>query len=91
MKEKIPIFALPWCCVVPIAVSFLGVGSATVANALRQFTPLFIALSVGLIGWSNYSVWLGGHRTKRAKIWVGTTTTIALLLWVWSFNRMGLI
>ena len=92
MKEKSPLIALPWCCVVPIILSFLGLGSATMGRFLMKFLPLFIITSVTLIGYANYNVHFGSHKVaKSAKVWVGITTVISILLWIWSFNRMGLI
>ena len=92
MKEKIPLIALPWCCVLPVIISFFGLGSAAIGSFFMKFFPLFIIISIVMISYANYNVYFGSHKVaKRGKIGVGITTFIAILLWVWSFNRMGFI
>ena len=92
MKEKVPLFAVPWCCVLPVIISFFGLGSVAIGSFLMQLLPLFILISVVLMSYANYNVYFSSHKiAKHGKIWVGINTIIAILLWVWSFNRMGFI
>jgi len=85
------IFAVPWCCILPIAVAFFGLVGGTLGIFLSKLTPLFLALSVLLIGYANYNVWLGRYKTINHRIYVSVITLISITLWLWSFYRMGWI
>jgi len=94
VKEKlrnfIHIFALPWCCIFPIAAAFFGLAGGALGVFLMKLNPLFFILSVLLIGFANYSVWFGGYKTTKHRIYVSLITLISIALWTWSiFIRMG--
>ncbi len=42
------------CCILPVAVAILGVGSAALGAQLEPFRPYFIALTAGLLGFAFY-------------------------------------
>ena len=46
------------CCVLPLVLVLAGVTGAWLANlaAFKPFTPLFVVLALGAIGWSGYLV-----------------------------------
>jgi mercuric ion transport protein len=46
------------CCVLPLALVLVGITGAWMSNlvALKPITPVFIALSVGTLGWAAYLV-----------------------------------
>ena len=84
------IFAVPWCCILPIAVALFGLTSGALGLFLSKLTPLFFILSVLLIGFANYNVWIGRYRTINHRIYVFIITLISAALWIWSiFFRMG--
>ncbi len=82
-------FALPWCCIVPISISWLGAGSAFLATLLRPITPFLLAASIILIGYSHYRTWTKSHRSKKQIVWLSISTIIAITLWSWSIFVMG--
>ena len=87
----VQIFAVPWCCILPIAVAVFGLAGGGLGIFLSRFTPLFLALSVLLIGFANYNVWFGSYKTVNHRIYVSLITLISIALWIWSFSRMGWI
>ena len=95
VKEKlenfIHIFAVPWCCILPLALALFGLAGGTVGIFLSKFTPLFLIISIVLIGYANYNVWFGKFKTLKHRIYVSLITIVAIALWIWSFLRMGLI
>ncbi|MCH8945955.1 MAG: hypothetical protein IIA85_03465 [Nanoarchaeota archaeon] len=91
LVNYIHIFAVPWCCILPIAIAVFGLAGGGLGIFLSRFTPLFLALSILLIGYANYNVWLGRYRTTNHRIYVSLITLISIALWLWSFSRMGWI
>ena len=77
-------FALPWCCIFPIAVAALGLAGGTIGVLLSQFTQYFLVISIALIGYSNYNVWFGRFRSTRHKVWVSLITGFSIVAWLWS-------
>jgi len=82
-KKYLHIFALPWCCVIPIGLAFLGFTGGALGTFLSKFTPYFLVLSILLISYANYTVWFV-HGAKRSRIWVIVITIFAILAWLWS-------
>ena len=90
-SDYMQLFAVPWCCIFPIAAAFFGLAGGGLGIFLSRFTPLFLALSILLIGFANYNVWLGNYKTINHRIYVSVITLISVALWIWSFSRMGWI
>lgn len=88
VKEKlrnfIHIFAVPWCCILPIALAVFGLAGGTVGIFLLKFTPFFLIISIALIGYANYNVWFGGFTSIQHRVWVVLITILAVLAWLWS-------
>jgi len=82
------IIALPWCCILPLGISWLGVGSAFLAAILRPMTVPLLATSAVLLGFSHYKVWVQGHRSKPQVFWLTISTTLSVSLWSWSILVM---
>jgi len=91
LKNFIHIFAVPWCCILPLALVFFGLASGTAGIFLSKLTPLFLTISIILIGYANYNVWFGKFKTLKHRIYVSLITIVAIVLWIWSFLRMGWI
>ncbi len=53
------------CCIVPLLLFSLGIGGAWIGRlgALQPYQPLFIAFSLGLVG---YGYWLVYRKAKQA-------------------------
>lgn len=86
------------CCVGPLILVALGVGGAWASrlSVLEPFRPLFIALTVGLLGFGFYRAYrpTGGdacgadgsctvphsRRASRVALWVATPLALGLLL-----------
>ena len=58
-------FAASSCCLLPLALFSLGMGGAWIGNltALAPYQPLFVAITLGLLG---YGFWLVYGRPKLA-------------------------
>lgn len=90
-KNYFSVLALPWCCILPILVALFGLTSGTLGIYLSNLTPYFLIISILLITYSNYNVWFGKFKTINHRIYVSLITIISILLWIWSFSRMGWI
>lgn len=42
------------CCILPVAVAFLGVGSAALGAKFEPFRPYFLVLTVGFLGFAFF-------------------------------------
>jgi hypothetical protein len=84
IKDYFHIFALPWCCMLPVSVAAFGLAGGALASFLSQFTPLFLAISVILIGYANFRVWILKHGPTQTKVWVIAITAFSILTWAWS-------
>ncbi|MFQ5998134.1 MAG: hypothetical protein ACE5KO_02405 [Candidatus Bathyarchaeia archaeon] len=83
--------ALPWCCVVPVAISWIGAGSAFVAALFAPFTLPLLGTSVLLLGYSHYRTWIRGNRSRPQLFWLGFATALSVGFWSWSILVMRAI
>ncbi len=80
------------CCILPVAVAILGVGSAALGAKLEPWRPWFIVLTVGLFGFAFYEVYRPREcapgedcgaptrrRRHRALLWVVATASLLLI------------
>lgn len=90
-KERsfLSFFFLPWCCIIPVTISWLGAGTAFLATLLQPITPFLFSGSVLLIGYSHFRTWTKEHRSKQQVTWLVISTIIAAALWSWSIFVMG--
>jgi len=88
VKEKlrnfIHIFAVPWCCILPLALAVFGLAGGTLGVFLSKFTPFFLIISIALISYANYNVWFGKFTSIQHRVWVSLITILAVLAWLWS-------
>jgi len=84
LNSYLHIFALPWCCVIPVTFALFGLAGGALGTFLSQFTPIFLVLSIILIGYSNYSVWVLKQGPIQTKVWVIAITIFAIFTWTWS-------
>jgi len=47
------------CCIGPLIVVMLGLGSASAFIALEPYRPVFAAIALSLIGWAGWQHWQG--------------------------------
>ncbi|MDQ6997438.1 MAG: mercuric transporter MerT family protein [Mariprofundus sp.] len=47
------------CCIGPLIVVMLGLGSASAFIAMEPYRPLFATITLGLIGWAGWRHWQG--------------------------------
>ncbi len=77
-------FSVPWCCVLPAALSFVSLASAAAARValMKLMLPLFL-LSVAFLAYAHYRVWVRKHGHRTSKIVVLVNTVLVILLWSW--------
>ena len=79
------ILALPWCCVVPAALAFSGVGAGLAGGVRGPLGWGSLALSVALIARANWLVLVRGQGARTARRWTVLFSTAAVVLWAWRF------
>jgi len=47
------------CCIGPLLVVFLGLGSASAFIAMEPYRPIFALITLALIGWAGWQHWQG--------------------------------
>lgn len=82
------------CCILPVAVVVLGVGSAALGAYLEPFRPYFIGLTVAFLGFAYYQAYKPSNvdcapgqacavpenrRAQRIVLWVLTAVVAALI------------
>ena len=80
------------CCVLPLVLGFLGLGSVALAARLEPFRPLFIGLTAGLLGLGFYQAYRtpkctpgeacavpANRRRQRIILWVVTVLSALVL------------
>jgi len=80
------------CCILPLVVATLGVGSAALGAKLEAFRPLFIVLTAGLLGVAFYRAYRpakckpgeacavdANRRRQRILLWVIAGITLLVL------------
>jgi len=73
--------ALPWCCVVPAALSFVGLGAGVAAGFTGPIAWGSAAASVLLLSRANWLVWVRRRGAAPAR-W-GTTLFTAAAAAIW--------
>jgi surface polysaccharide O-acyltransferase-like enzyme len=77
------IFVLPWCCILPAGFAVLGLaGTAVLKTTLMEFAPLFLMISVGLLGWSNYLIHIKKQGNRASRVVVCLSTLLTASIWI---------
>jgi len=65
-KERTPLIAAiiagglaSACCIGPLIIVFLGLGSASVFIAMEPYRPIFAVITLSLIAWAGWRHWQG--------------------------------
>ncbi len=66
------------CCIGPLIVVLLGLGSASAFVALEPYRPFFAAITLGLLGWAGWRHWQG----RKACLARGCPPKRPILLWL---------
>ncbi len=88
------------CCVVPVVVAFMGVGSAAFSVYFVPFRPYLIGITVLLLGFAFYRAYRpqqdcepgdscavpANRGRQRLLLWIITFVTIALLTFPYYIN-----
>ena len=85
-------FAASLCCILPVAVAVLGVGSAALGAKLEPLRPWFAGLTVLLLGFAFYQAYRpvecapgevcavpASRRRYRIALWVVAVLALALM------------
>lgn len=84
------------CCIGPLILAGLGVGSIGVFSSLERYRPLFILITFALIGTAFYFAYrnkknadacceIKKNRIKKIILWVIAVIAVALLLFPYLF------
>ena len=88
------------CCVVPVVVALVGVGSAAFSVHFEPFRPYFIGATVLFLGFAFYRAYRSqpdcepgescaipaNRRRQRLLLWIITLLTVALLTFPYYIN-----
>jgi len=66
------------CCIGPLIVVILGLGSASVFIALEPYRPIFAAITLGLLGWTGWRYW----QSRKQCVASGCPPKKPVLLWI---------
>jgi len=84
-KERTPLVAAmvagglaSACCIGPLIVVFLGLGSASAFIAMTPYRPIFAVMTLALIAWAGWQHWQG----RKVCIAKGCPPKKPVLLWV---------
>jgi hypothetical protein len=80
---------IPWCCIIPTALSLIGASSPELNRMLMGITPLFFVLSLVFLGTANWWACSRKCERTRTRVLVLSATVVAFAPWVWAFIRMG--
>lgn len=85
-------FGASLCCILPVAVAILGVGSAALGARLEPFRPWLAGLTVLLLGFAFYQTYKpqdcapgqacavsASRRRNRIVLWIVAAVAIALM------------
>jgi len=90
------------CCVVPVAVALVGVGSAAFSVYFEPFRPFLIGVTVILLGFAFYSAYRpqeecepgqscavpANRRRQRLLLWIITIVSLVMLTFPYYINRI---
>lgn len=66
------------CCIGPLIVVFLGLGSASAFIAMEPYRPIFAVITLALLGWAVWQHWQG----RKVCIAQGCPPKKPVLLWM---------
>lgn len=82
--------ALPWCCIAPAAFALFGVATAGIGAGLKWAVPVFLVLSVGLLGRSLYLALVKSQGPTWVRAVVLGSASAITLVWAFRFGWVAL-
>lgn len=89
------------CCIVPVAVALLGVGSAALGAKLEPFRPYFLVLTLAILGFAFYQAYKpqkcepgeacavpASRRRQRVLLWIVAVVAVALMSFPYYVNKL---
>jgi mercuric ion transport protein len=89
------------CCILPVVVAVLGVGSAALGAKLEPFRPYFLAMTALLLGFAFYRAYRpvecapgescavpANRRRSRILLWIVTVLALALVAFPYYAGRL---
>lgn len=84
------------CCIGPLFIAILGIGSIGIFSSLERYRPLFILITFGVLGTAFYLTYrkkknadacceLKRDRIKKIALWVIAIIAVVLLLFPYFF------
>src|SRR3546814_4133239 len=87
------------CCILPLVLFSLGIGGAWIGNltALAPYQPIFIAITLGFLGYGFYAVYWKPrracadgaacarplpHRVVKPVLWAATVLIVTAIAWI---------
>lgn len=69
------------CCLLPVVFAALGFGSISLQRFFWSGRPLFLAVALGMIGYSFYLAYARGTSPlwQRAAVWVLAATALLIM------------
>ncbi len=87
-------FGASLCCILPVAVVFLGVGSAALGATLEPYRPYFAVLTIALLGFAFYQA----YKPQKVECAPGESCAVPenrqrqrLLLWIVAAIALALV
>ncbi|MDQ6957810.1 MAG: mercuric transporter MerT family protein [Mariprofundaceae bacterium] len=76
------------CCIGPLIVVLLGLGSASIFVAMEPYRPIFAAITLALLAWAGWKHWQGKKQCaasgcppkKPVMLWILAGLSILLLV-----------
>ena len=82
------LYSLPWCCILPLFVSSLGLVASV--GAVRIWTgrlmPVLFVIAVVSLAWTHWLLYFKHHYSPFYALIVWINTIIVLLLWALFFG-----
>jgi len=74
-------FLASLCCIGPLIIGLIGIGSAGAFAAVAAYRPYFFGLTLLFLGYSFYQIYgrQRGNRRTRIVLWSITALTVILL------------
>ncbi len=66
------------CCIGPLIVVLLGLGSASVFVAMEPYRPIFAVITLALLAWAGWKYWQGKKQCAAS----GCPPKKPVLLWI---------
>ena len=66
------------CCIGPLVVVLLGLGSASAFIAMEPYRPIFAAITLALIAWAGWKHW----QSRKVCLAQGCSPQKPMLLWL---------